>query len=78
MTPDKIAARKAAAMKLLANGDTTVSETAELAGVSRQAVRKWVLQAKLDPVKTRRHRLRALWASATATNPRLHGRGHEA
>jgi hypothetical protein len=75
MTPDKIAARKAA-MKLLANGDTTVSETAELAGVTRQAVQKWVQKAQIDVAEARRRRLRALWASAT--NPRLRGREHEA
>jgi hypothetical protein len=61
---DNITARLAA-LKLLRSGYATMAEIAELAGVSRQAVRKWAQAAEIDPVETRQHRLRALWTSAT-------------
>jgi predicted DNA-binding protein YlxM (UPF0122 family) len=54
-----------AALKLLARGDATMAEIAELADVSRQAVRKWAQAAGIDPVETRQRRLQELWKSAT-------------
>jgi hypothetical protein len=56
---------RSAALKLLQSGYATMAEIAELAGITRQAVRKWAQTAGIDPVETRRRRLRALWASAT-------------
>ena len=55
---------RATALKLLAGGHATMAEIAELAGVTRQAVRKWAQQAQIDPVKTRQRRLQALWTKA--------------
>ena len=56
---------RSTALKLLRSGYATMAEIAELAGVSRQAVRKWAQAAGIDPVETRLRRLQTLWTSAT-------------
>jgi hypothetical protein len=56
---------RSTALKLLRSGYATMAEIAELANVSRQAVRKWAHAAEINPVETRQRRLRALWTSAT-------------
>lgn len=58
-TKDDVA--RAAALKLLATGQATPSEVAELAGVSRQVVAYWIDAAKLNWRKARRARLAAEW-----------------
>jgi transposase-like protein len=59
MTIDDSTRRKA--LKLLARGVATMSEVAELAGVSRQLVRYWAEREGLDPVTARRDYLARLW-----------------
>lgn len=50
-----------AAMTLLREGLASPSEVAEIAGVSRQLVRHWLLADKTDWRKQRRARLTAMW-----------------
>ena len=42
--------RRAAVLKIMANGRATIAEIAELVGISRQAVRMWSQRAKIDAV----------------------------
>jgi predicted transcriptional regulator len=51
-----------AALKILTRGHATMAEIAELAGVTRQGVRKWAQQAGIDPVANRENYLLELWA----------------
>lgn len=55
---------KAAALGMLAAGIATQSEVAELAGVSRQLVRKWAIAAGIDAVGERKAWLEKLWRRA--------------
>lgn len=63
MAPDNSTDPEArrAALTLLAQGQVTLSEAAELAGVSRQLVRYWANVAKLDWRKARSAYLAKLW-----------------
>jgi predicted transcriptional regulator len=62
LTPD--ATTRAAALKIMAKGHATISEIAELVGISRQAVRMWALRAEIDPMANRAAYLADLWAKA--------------
>lgn len=53
--------QRKAALLLLSNGSATMAEVAELAGVTRQAVRYWVDRNKINPHKARKKRVRQLW-----------------
>jgi transposase-like protein len=49
------------ALELLIGGEATLSEVADLAGVSRQLVRHWAIQAGIDAPAERQKLLRKLW-----------------
>lgn len=51
-------------LALLRRGEATVSEAAELAGVSRQLVHAWCRVAGIDAIEKRRARLAKLWRRA--------------
>jgi len=51
-------------VRLFKLGHLTISEAAELAGVSRQAARAWALDAGINPLRTRERYLRRLWRSS--------------
>ncbi len=53
-----------AELALLRRGEATVSEAAELAGVSRQLVHAWCRVAGIDAIEKRRARLAKLWRRA--------------
>ena len=55
---------RSTAVRLFKLGHLTISEAAELAGVSRQAVRAWALDAGINPLRTRERYLRRLWRSS--------------
>jgi hypothetical protein len=52
---------KTAALALLAAGEATLSEAAELAGASRQLVRHWARREGIDPAATRAAWLKSAW-----------------
>jgi hypothetical protein len=45
--------RRAKVMRLLRNGQITITEAAQIAIVSRQRVRLWCKNTAIDPVKAR-------------------------
>lgn len=66
---DKDARRVAVA--LLAQGEATLAEVAQLAGVSRQTARYWADVAEVDWRRMRRSRLRMKWRWEVRHGPKL-------
>lgn len=50
-----------AAVAMLASGEATLSEVAQVAGVSRQLVRYWANKAGVDPSKARGAKIAKAW-----------------
>lgn len=57
---------RAAVLRLLATGAATLSEAADLAGISRQLARYWAGRAGLDAAAKRRAFLVTAWNRARA------------
>lgn len=53
-----------AALSLLARGAITISEAADLAGISRQLMRYWCKRARIDWQRIRRRRIAKAWRKA--------------
>jgi transposase-like protein len=54
--------KRQAAVRLLKQGEASLSEVARLASVSRQVVRYWITAANIDWQAARRKRLKERWS----------------
>lgn len=63
MTPND--STKSAALHMLAKGEATLAEVAQLAQTSRQLVRYWAKRTGIDPGKARDAFLARAWKRAT-------------
>ena len=70
MTPER-----RAALSLLRRGEITISEAAELAGVSRQLVYAWCKRAKIEPAPAREGRITKAWRKEIRSGVELRDRG---
>lgn len=65
MTRDESTKNREAGLDLLRLGLANLSEVAECAGVSRQAVHKWAEAAGIDWKRARTNLVRKLWQKRT-------------